>query len=71
MTITLQEAKSWLASQDFVRCREIETNYLFDATLVSEDAVMLRQTANVPQPVYIISLDLFAERFEETYIPHR
>ena len=67
--ITPQEAKSWLASETYVRCREIATNCLFDAVLVEEDAVMVRQTAASPQPLYIISLDLFAERFEETYIP--
>lgn len=69
MTITRQEAKNWLASQDFVKCREIETNCLFDATLVDGDVVMIRQTASAPQRVYLISLDLFAQKFEETYIP--
>jgi hypothetical protein len=68
--MTPQEAKNWLASQEFVRCKEIATDLLFDATMYGEDAVMVRQSSSSPMNFYVISLDLFAQKFEEVCIPH-
>jgi hypothetical protein len=67
--ITLQEAKNWLASQEFVRCKEIATDLLFDATKYGEDAVLVRQSSPTPMNFYVLSLDLFAEKFDEVCIP--
>ena len=52
-------------SQDFVRCKEIASNLLFDATLYGEDLVLVRQSSPEPMSFYVISMDLFVEKFEE------
>jgi hypothetical protein len=52
-----------------VRCKEINSDIIFDATLYGEDVVMVRQSSPDPMSLFFISLDLFVERFEELCIP--
>lgn len=52
-----------------MKCKEKATNLVFDATLYGEDAVMVRRSSPEPVAFYIISLDLFVDKFEELYIP--
>jgi hypothetical protein len=63
MKITQQEAKNWLVSEGYVRCKELHTELLFDAVLWDDDAVLLRQASHVPVDLYVVSMDVFAEKF--------
>jgi hypothetical protein len=54
-----------------VKCKEKATDLIFDATLYGEDAVMVRCSSPESFPFYIISLDVFVDRFEELCIPVR
>ena len=59
----LQEAKSWLASADYVRCKEKDTDVIFDAMLWDGDKVIIRETSSDPKQLFIISMDVFANQF--------
>jgi hypothetical protein len=61
--ITLQEAKSWLASAECVRCKEIHSGLIYDAMPWEEDAVIVRQVTPEPVEFYIMSYDVFADKF--------
>jgi hypothetical protein len=61
--MTVEEAKSWLASEGFVRCKENSSKGLFDATLWQDDTVLLREASPEPVELYIVSMDVFAEKF--------
>jgi hypothetical protein len=62
--ITLQEAKNWLVSADYVRCKEVTSSVIFDAMLWEDDAVILREASPHPCDLYIVSLDVFADKFD-------
>ncbi len=47
-----------------MRCKEKATDLIFDATGYGED-VMVRQSSPYPTQFYVISLDVFVEKFEE------
>lgn len=64
--ITPQEVKSWLASLDSVRFKEISSDHLYDVIRVGEDLVMVRPASPYPdEDVYIIPIDVFVEKFDE------
>jgi hypothetical protein len=46
-----------------VRCKELASDLIFDAMLWEEDAVIVRQASPDPVEFYIISMDVFAEKF--------
>lgn len=58
-----EEAKNWLVSEVYVRCKEVASDVLFDAILWEDDTVLLRQAASHPVDLFIISMDVFAEKF--------
>lgn len=62
--ITQSEAKNWLVSEGYVKCKEVASMVIFDAMLWDDDAVILRQSSPDPQQLFIISLDVFANRFD-------
>lgn len=47
-----------------MKCKEVASMVIFDAMLWDDDAVILRQSSPDPQQLFIISLDVFANRFD-------
>ena len=62
------EAKKWLAQQDIVRFKEKGTNFLYDVSMVQDDAVIVRLVSEFG-PVEMLSWAEFDDRFEESYGP--
>jgi hypothetical protein len=61
--ITQQEAKNWLVSEGYVRCKEIASDVIFEAMLWEDAAVILREVSSDPHQLYIVSIDVFADKF--------
>lgn len=61
--MTIEEAEDWLKTETYVRCKEIETSFIFDCMLWEDDTVLLRQASPIPVDLYILSMDVFAQRF--------
>lgn len=58
-----KEAREWLIKEGYVRCKEKSSHLLFDAMPWDDDAVILRQASPTPVSLYIISMDVFVEKF--------
>ena len=67
MTITPQEVKSWLASQESVRFKEKSTDHLYDVKWLGEDTVVAKQCPPNQHNVQVYSLTAFVEKFDEFY----
>lgn len=61
--MNVKEAADWLRQEGYVRCKEIRSSVIFDAMLWEEDAVVLRQASPVPVDLFIVSIDVFAQKF--------
>lgn len=61
--MTLDDAKDWLNQEGYVSCKEKASDIVFNAMLWEGGAVILRQASPVPVELYIVSLDVFAEKF--------
>lgn len=46
-----------------MKCKERASDFIFDAMLWDGDTVILRQSVSYPTDLFIVSLDLFAEKF--------
>ena len=58
-----EEAKNWLVSADYVMCKVIASDVVFDAMIWDDDAVILRQASPDPTDLFIVSMDVFARKF--------
>lgn len=61
--MTKEEALEWLSNNDYVRCKEKDSNILFDSMLWDGDSVIVREATSAPATLYVVSLDVFADRF--------
>jgi hypothetical protein len=58
-----------LVLQDSVRFKQKSTDHLYDAMLTGEDSVLVRPASPYPLDMYVLTLEVFCQNFEEYWGP--